>query len=239
MPTLFYKIILFILHCIANIFEFLHDISVHIKYKLQLPPNDNASVFSEITKQTKFFNKLPKHITILLGTEEPSYKSLTNIALWSIAAGIPFVSFYDYKGRLKESEALFQDQIKNEKNLDDHIIWHNTHKGTYKNGYVGRKIHIKVLSPNDGKAQFAKLCKKFSQEEVDIEKISIQSLDTNLREYYEFPDPDLAIFFGKTLSMYDYPPWQISVTEFLNIQSHHNMHHKQFIDVLSRYSKCE
>ncbi|GJQ74822.1 hypothetical protein Trydic_g21659 [Trypoxylus dichotomus] len=179
------------------------------------------------------------HITILLGTEEPSYKDLTNIVLWSIAAGIPFISFYDYKGLLKQSEELFQDQIKDEKSLDDHIIWHNTHKGTYRNGYIGRKIHIKVLSALDGKAQFAELCKRYSQEKVDIEKMTVQTLDSCLKEYYEFPDPNLAIYFGKALSVYDYPPWQISITEFLNIQSHHNIHHKEFINVLSRYNKCE
>lgn len=123
--------------------------------------------------------------------------------------------------------------------MGDHIIWHSAHTNSYKNGFVGRKIHLKVLSSFDGKQQFADVCKSLSHRDIDLETININYLDNCLREHYEFPDPDLAIYCGKTFSLYDYPPWQISVTEFLNIKSHHNIHHVHFIDILSRYSKCE
>ena len=31
----------------------------------------------------------------------------------------------------------------------------------------------------------------------------------------DFPDPDLAITFGVSNSISDYPPWQIRLTEFM------------------------
>ncbi|KAI4457710.1 hypothetical protein MML48_7g00011720 [Holotrichia oblita] len=164
-----------------------------------LPPsNGKMSDFSEIVKQTQALPKLPKHITILLGNEEPSYRDLTNIVLWSIAAGIPFISFYDHKGLLRKSETLLKAQVEDEKNVGDHIIWHNS-KGAYKNGYIGRRIHVKILSPVDGKAQFAEVCKTLAQQDITIEKINIQSLDSYLRDHYEFPDPDLGIYCGKNI----------------------------------------
>lgn len=98
MPNQIYIILLFILYRIADFLEFLHDVWVFIKLKILPPSNGKISDFSEIVKQTHSLPKLPKHITILLGNEEPSYRDLTNIILWSIAAGIPFISFYDHKG---------------------------------------------------------------------------------------------------------------------------------------------
>lgn len=98
MPQLFYIVLLFILHRIVDIFELLCDTWVYLKFKIIPSYNSNISDFSEITRRTNLLQKLPKHLTILLGAEDPSYKDLTNIVFWSIAAGIPFVSFYDYKG---------------------------------------------------------------------------------------------------------------------------------------------
>lgn len=38
------------------------------------------------------------HLTVLLGTEQPSFKDLANLVIWSLATGISFISFYDHQG---------------------------------------------------------------------------------------------------------------------------------------------
>lgn len=73
----------------------------------------------------------------------------------------------------------------------------------------------------------------------NVQNINIQNIDRCLRKYYEFPDPDLGIYFGNVFSLCGYPPWQIRVTEFLNLRSHNNVTIEMFVQVLHRFSKCE
>lgn len=43
--------------------------------------------------------KVPKHLTVLLGQEQPSYEDLANVVHWCITNRIVFLSFYDYRGK--------------------------------------------------------------------------------------------------------------------------------------------
>lgn len=94
-----YSVLLFILHLLADIFESALDVWVYIKYKLILIDEcDLMSDFDEIKRCKNKFTKLPNHITILLGTEELTYSDLSNIVMWNMAFGVPFISFYDCNG---------------------------------------------------------------------------------------------------------------------------------------------
>uniref|UniRef100_A0A7R9EQQ5 ditrans,polycis-polyprenyl diphosphate synthase [(2E,6E)-farnesyldiphosphate specific] n=1 Tax=Timema bartmani TaxID=61472 RepID=A0A7R9EQQ5_9NEOP len=53
------------------------------------------------------------------------------------------------------------------------------------------------------------------------------------------PDPDLAIYCGKTCSTFGLLPWQIRVTEFLHLPTHHNINVKEFVSLLDRFGCCE
>lgn len=70
-------------------------------------------------------------------------------------------------------------------------------------------------------------------------KITQNAVDKHLRNNFVFPDPELALFCGSICSVYGYPPWQIRVTEFLSIGSHHSISSKTFVETLSTYSKTE
>jgi dehydrodolichyl diphosphate syntase complex subunit NUS1 len=50
-----------------------------------------------ISRHVKLY-KIPSHLVVILGNESISYRDLANIAVWCIAAGISFVSFYDHHG---------------------------------------------------------------------------------------------------------------------------------------------
>lgn len=74
---------------------------------------------------------------------------------------------------------------------------------------------------------------------IKYNDIDIKTVDKYLNGSYEFPDPDMGIYCGKSFFLYGYPPWQIRITEFFNVKTHHNINHKQFINLMHKYCKCE
>lgn len=155
----------------------------------------------------------------------------------------------------------------NELKCDDtaHIIWHSNHNFKHKNGHTGNKIHVKIYTEKDGRFSVAQLIQKLARgsnihEDVDktnvnanqlnvnVDKrdinmdkmdISIDKIDKLLSVNYEFPDPDMGLYFGNSFFLNGYPPWQLRVTEFFNIKSYRNMNFKTFINLMCKYSKCD
>lgn len=118
-----------------------------------------------------------------------------------------------------------------------HVIWHGVSHG-YKNGYSGLKVHVKLLTESDGRVNVVNATKMFAASER-MQDINVECIDGCLRKQFEFPDPDLGIYCGKIFSLYAYPPWQIRVTEFFSIRTHHNFSANSFVELLRRYNKCE
>lgn len=96
---------------------------------------------------------------------------------------------------------------------------------------------MKIITEEDGKKSVVDLTKAFSI--TKNREFSVESISEGLRKSYEFPDPDLGLVCGKTLSCYNYPPWQMRVTEFFTIKSLHNITLSSFAEELMKYSKCE
>lgn len=44
--------------------------------------------------------KKPKHLVVLADTHEHSFKNLASVVIWSLVAGVPYVSFHDITGKL-------------------------------------------------------------------------------------------------------------------------------------------
>jgi dehydrodolichyl diphosphate syntase complex subunit NUS1 len=51
-----------------------------------------------ISRHVKLCDKVPSHLVVIVGNESISYRDLANIAVWCIAAGISFISYYDHNG---------------------------------------------------------------------------------------------------------------------------------------------
>ncbi|KAJ8985079.1 hypothetical protein NQ317_019763 [Molorchus minor] len=192
---------------------------------------------SYLPKRITRIRKIPAHLTVILGSEQPSYKDLANLVIWCLATRINFISFYDHKGLLKKNEDELQYEISKRKLKEDHVIWHKGSESTYKNGFIGRKVHVKIVSEEDGKDSVVNLTKKLSQ--TKNINFNIEDISEQLQKQYEFPEPDLGFVCGKTFSLYNYPPWQIRVTEFLSIGSHRDITFSFFLNMLDQYGKCE
>ncbi|KAK5650102.1 hypothetical protein RI129_001131 [Pyrocoelia pectoralis] len=188
-----------------------------------------------VARNVKSLKLIPTHITIILANEKPSYKDLSKLILWCISSGITYISFYDHKGILKNSEEKLQEAVEEVKRDNVHVVWLN--KNRYKNGFVGKKIYVRTLSLADGRENIANVAKKFCAD--NVKNIDIETIDRNLKEKYVFPDPDLCLYCGKIFSLYGYPPWEIRLTEFISIETHHSISPRKFVNALYRYSKTE
>jgi len=236
---LLYRAIFVLVHCVFTVFTVVYGALERITTLIVdfchefCTPQRTSYLKNEIRRR----NKLPKHLTLLLENEEPSYKDLANFVVWCLDNRIPFLSFYDKTGALKKHQEKLEKEINKKLPPNDHIIWHNIPGSTYKNGFVGRKIHFKILTETDGRGAVKKLTQNLYTFPIKSE-ISIESIDNLLYKNFEFPDPDLGLYCGPTLNLYRYPPWQIRITEFLSIKTH-RISYKRFLEQLYVYSMCE
>ncbi|CAH1173536.1 unnamed protein product [Phaedon cochleariae] len=225
-----------LIHVIYTIFEWLYGalvICFNFCHEF-LPTTDKSKYFRE---ELQKITKKPTHLTVIFGAEEPPFKELTNLILWCLATQISFISFYDYKGNLKKHEEQLQYEVGLQKNETDHITWHSNPKIVHKNGYLGRSIHVKIITKEDGKNSIVNLTKKLAV--FKNKDFSIENFSEMLLAQYEFPDPDVGLVCGQTIRLYDYPPWQMRITEFFKLGSIQGITFPKFLEVLVRYSKCE
>lgn len=97
------------------------------------------------------------------------------------------------------------------------------------------KTSVQILSYLDSHKKVVELTKDLS---ISV-KSDLISADT-INKYFEvWPEPDLAFYCGNFCSIYGSSPWELRVTEFLNLPSHHDLSVKEFVRLLKVYSKCE
>lgn len=110
----------------------------------------------------------------------------------------------------------------------------------YKNGHSTPPIQINILSLNDGQKTVAKITKEYLTSGLKQENIGIAYVDEQLKKRGgNLPDPDLAMYCGRTCSTFGLLPWQIRLTEFVDIASHRGIHLSNFLFALKRYDKSE
>ncbi|XP_052900874.1 dehydrodolichyl diphosphate synthase complex subunit nus1-like [Anopheles moucheti] len=202
-----------------------------------------------VKSQLQAVSKIPTHLVVLLGPEQPDYLRLSQFIYWSYAAGIAYVSFYDHNGTIKRNH----EQIKRfvgEVPLEDklHIRWSDQdHESVDMNTVPSnqRCTVVRFLSPEDGKQGLVSLSRSIGESmrrrDLFPSDVNIEFLDSRLQASSGYvPDPDLAVYFGEVCSTYGLLPWQIRLTEFLPLEwrlEDSNEHH--FVDCLLRFAKCE
>ncbi|XP_012261886.1 dehydrodolichyl diphosphate synthase complex subunit nus1 [Athalia rosae] len=191
-------------------------------------------------------SKLPKHLVLILGHERASFQDIVRVIGWCATAGIPCVSFYDHNGLLRKSENEARKVLSESKpELVDYVNWNSDCPvKAVRNGINGvkHKIQVQLLSYMDGKREVALLAQSLGKGVIagalKVEEIGPELLENKLR-LGMLPDPDLAIVCGKTCSTYGLLPWHIRTTEFLQLDTHHNLRVVDFVSLLEEYTKCE
>jgi dehydrodolichyl diphosphate syntase complex subunit NUS1 len=139
------------------------------------------------------------------------------------------------------------------KSENENIVWGPNYqtsvddvKFPHRNGYK-RHIVVNLYSSDDGHAKFNQLltqglCSdKDASAMCESKQITIDFIDEKLSKMFGLmPDPELALFFGSACCTMGFMPWQVRLTEFIQM-SHklQNVSLDKFLRVLYKYAKCE
>ncbi|XP_017684559.1 PREDICTED: dehydrodolichyl diphosphate synthase complex subunit NUS1 [Lepidothrix coronata] len=191
--------------------------------------------------------KLPVHVGLVVTEDEPSYADMASLVVWCMAVGISYVSVYDHNGIFKRNNSRLMDEILKQQ---QELIGLDCSKYTVefanqdKTGQVLKcQSTLKVLSPEDGKADIVKaaqnFCQLVAQQQRTHTDLDVNVLDNLLSSTNGFPDPDLVLKFGPVDSTLGFLPWHIRLTEIISLPSHLNISYEEFFSALHHYAACE
>uniref|UniRef100_I3MVZ4 ditrans,polycis-polyprenyl diphosphate synthase [(2E,6E)-farnesyldiphosphate specific] n=1 Tax=Ictidomys tridecemlineatus TaxID=43179 RepID=I3MVZ4_ICTTR len=178
--------------------------------------------------------KLPVHMGLVITAEEqePSFSDIASIVVWCMAVGISYISVYDHQGIFKRNNSRLMDEIlkqqqellgldcskyslgfANSNDKDDQVL--NCH------------LAVKVLSPEDGKADIVRAAQDFCQlvaqqqkRSTDLDVDTLDSLLSNLSS-------NCLFFFFLLCFLYS------------SLPSHLNISYEDFFSALRQYAACE
>ncbi|XP_064269075.1 dehydrodolichyl diphosphate synthase complex subunit NUS1 [Passer domesticus] len=191
--------------------------------------------------------KLPVHVGLVVTEEEPSYADMASLVVWCMAVGISYVSVYDHNGIFKRNNSRLMDEIlKQQQELlgldcSKYSVEFANHDKTGQ--VLNCQSTLKVLSPEDGKADIVKaaqnFCQLVAQQQRTHSDLDVNMLDNLLSSSNGFPDPDLVLKFGPVDSTLGFLPWHIRLTEIISLPSHLNISYEDFFSALHHYAACE
>lgn len=193
--------------------------------------------------------KLPLHLGLVVTEEESSYTDIASLVVWCMAVGISYVSVYDNQGIFKRNNSRLMEEILKQQ---QELLGLDSSK--YSTDFLNstRKVEqvlccpttVKVLSPDDGKANIVKAAKTYcqlvAQQQRRSTDLNVNIMDSLLREGSSgLPDPDLVLKFGPVSSTLGFLPWHIRLTEIISLPSHINLNYERFISALQQFAACE
>lgn len=197
-------------------------------------------------------DKIPSHLVVMLGPEEPDYSQLAWFIFWSMAAGVGHISFYDHRGTLKRNHHKMLNIVSQHPRADcEQIVWTpqlKTASGLLppRNGYK-RRVVVSFFAPEDGRRHLVEAAQTISNQlkEGSVcspEDVTVEMVDKRLQQHFHhIPDPELVIYFGSVCSTFGMLPWQIRLTEFLPMEDIRlqDVKVEHFVSCLYRFAKCE
>lgn len=134
----------------------------------------------------------------------------------------------------------------------DQITWIPTQQGRHPgSGYIsyknGRKhdIDIQFVDPMENKMYVTNVCRRLCSDvvagRITADEINVATIDERFASELSCTvDPDLAFYFGPFCCTYGLSPWQIRLTEFVQIDGRRRyIGVDSFLKGLYTYAKCE
>lgn len=114
----------------------------------------------------------------------------------------------------------------------------------YTNGMQAHTIYINIFSSKDGKPTVARCIRQIAEGSIicsrETEEYTAQELDKALMSMYpSIPDPELVLYSGPLCCTQGLLPWQIRLTEFVQLSTDHSVNIDRYIGALYRYNKCD
>lgn len=96
-----FRLIILFLHLVYSGLEYFDKSWALFKRKLerrfQWKVTDSELYISRFVTS---LDKCPSHFAVITGTERVNFEDFSNLVIWCLAAGIPYISFYDCTGLL-------------------------------------------------------------------------------------------------------------------------------------------
>ncbi|KAI8984522.1 Decaprenyl diphosphate synthase-like protein [Mycotypha africana] len=245
---LIYTLILYLIHILYMSCVACKSLQLYLSLKLQTlcAKEDDAIILQRILYDKKHLTKIPKHLTINISRELSTTRNLqdwetikyqlSKATCWAFEFGIQEVSVYDSLGMMKSVEV---DLYKQQSTLLHE--WITEKSLNLKEEQQQKDFKFTILSAENGKRQMRyvtqEIIKKHFNDDINVDLVDkYMHTDT-------ISDPDLMIVYDglphNYISLDDYPPWYIRLTEIVNCTSCHCLDYNVFSKCLYKFSKVE
>ena len=237
--TIFAKVLLIFIHFILSIFI---GMSCFFRWTCNIIIDKfSNSSFESIILDKEELIKVPTHIGFVLNEESVDYDSLSNLTLWSFLCGVKYITIAD-TNEVLESKVFMKmlTNICNKQSLSEiDLMSFHDHKINLSSS---AKYNIIFTSVDYQRREFLKSVQSFGENSEYVKKIkfNIDAIDSVLKNRSnDIQDPDLLVSFGSFYSTFGYAPWDLRLTEIINLQTHHHFFYSDFISILQRFSTCK
>ena len=105
-------------------------------------------------------------------------------------------------------------------------------------------VHLNIFTSKDGKLTVAQCIRQIAEDRVicsrESEEYTAQELDIALKSIYpSIPEPELVLYTGSLCCTHGLLPWQIRLSEFVQLSIDHSVNIDSYIGALYRYNKCD
>ncbi|CAG4929396.1 unnamed protein product [Colias eurytheme] len=241
------QLLFILLHLVVKILVAVHHVYHRLCVKIRNIPK-HQSIKSEVVtvlKHVPLITKKLNHLVVLADTDHHRIADLARIVIWSLAFGIPHISFHDITGDLQNKEEVFFYEVeRRKKGIPGCIKWSNKpNLNGYTNGVRANTISVNIISYKDGRPKLAQCIQKLSQNKELCEsskEFTSEELDRILKIMYpSIPDPDLVLYSGPVCCTQGLLPWHIRLTEFIQISINHKINVHNYLGALYKYNKCD
>ncbi|KAI8421592.1 hypothetical protein MSG28_009609 [Choristoneura fumiferana] len=198
-----------------------------------------------LMKHAPSLSKRPQHMVVLADTEHHCMSDLARVVIWSLVAGVPYISFHDVTGQLKQNEEkLFLEVERHKKGVPGYIKWANKPDlNGYTNGIQAHTVIINIFNSKDGRPKIAECISQIAEERsksMRNTEITVKELNTRLSSLYpSIPDPDVIFYTGASCCSHGVLPWQIRLAEFVQLSLDHSINVNTYVGALYKYNKCD
>lgn len=258
MSDAIYKALWAFLYIISRVYDIIGSLIITIYYAFEyakslISNEDGVKEMQYLEECKKDLSKIPKHLSIIIGSEEVNPDILSKIAVYALTLDINYISYYDIKGNFSLDHSSIPKYIKSREMQTGRFLWSmpadKKKSGVlkYRNG-LEKSIEVVVISSEDGKPLLADVCKELcaTKNSLDIREalnnndvLGSKITSVLQKRLDNLPDPELAIILDKTMCTYGFLPWNTSFTEFHRIDTANYFNVRSFANILYKFSKCE
>eukprot|EP00123_Amoebidium_parasiticum_P014247 comp22410_c0_seq1/m.33518 comp22410_c0_seq1/g.33518 ORF comp22410_c0_seq1/g.33518 comp22410_c0_seq1/m.33518 type:complete len:267 (-) comp22410_c0_seq1:247-1047(-) len=209
-----------------------------------------------IKDTTRPFGKLPKHMGIILASDDEAAKfpaeDLARVVTWCMVHDVQCLSIYDCSGNVKRNHHILEKEL-----AARHAFFFgkNTAEHSYTvlsrveelpslafDGKATEQHKVLLLSADNGRndvvAAARRLCVAVERKECTAESITRQMIEKNLAATAGLPDPEVALVLGPVKSLDGFLPWQSRLTEIYQLPRLRGLPYTSFLAALQAYDRC-